>query len=918
MVMKQYHIHSAYILLLLLGLLLGAPSAHANLSEKYTEQNPLTVVCDRDFPPFEFINSDGHPDGLNVEVMSSILKYLNIPHTFIMREWHQASSMFESHQADIIFGPQANFPDSSYHASSSMFSYYRLKVAFRKGTPRLNHIADLTPQDTLILKENDYGYVYINSHPHPDFKIRLLTPREALAGINSGHYKYFIWGAVPMKLKVDEKVGHNIEFCDIDIPAVAMHAIGHDEELINAIDDVYARFEQMGQLKPVYDRWLYPERIHANSSPLVFIIIGVALAVALVVFVLNQLIRLRVRKSVKEAVDVNNMKELALSLSDLYVLETNIASNYTVNYHGNLLPPEGLNVKQLLSHVHPDSIPELVEASRKLKSGEIRHHTMTIKWNVGTEDAPEWRYLKGHSVIDTKRRDYIFITAKDVTHEIEEEKADRVVAKEYQTIFDTNLIAMSFYDADGHFINLNNNMRNLCEFDEKSEMYFRETSLFDTSLIRGDYLPGSREVFYTCQHMSYPELGLDKYIEFRIAPTFNDDGSLLYYIVTSRDLTEERNMDLRLRKMDAQLREADEATSIYERQLHYLLDKSDMYVWWFELSTRHIRFSRSLQKEEFSMSREEYINSMAEDDRADADRNLMEVMMKGKDFNTVHRFVGNTPISEIPSWFALSGVPLKNAEGLLTGYFGIVRNVTKLMETQEQLKRETMRAEQSGLLKSAYVANLSHEIRTPLNAIVGFSDLLQIIKEPEERQEFIRIIRNNCDMLLRLINDILEASNMGQALAIKPQEVDFAQVFSDVCQTLAQRVKEPAVEFIADHPYDTFPACVDKGRVQQVITNFVTNAIKYTHEGHIRVGYREKDNGIYIYCEDTGAGIPKDKQAAVFERFVKLNDNIKGTGLGLAICNAIAERCGGSIGVTSEGLGHGSTFWIWIPRYINS
>ena len=176
-------------------------------------------------------------------------------------------------------------------------------------------------------------------------------------------------------------------------------------------------------------------------------------------------------------------------------------------------------------------------------------------------------------------------------------------------------------------------------------------------------------------------------------------------------------------------------------------------------------------------------------------------------------------------------------------------------------------------------------------------------------------------MLLRLINDILEASSMGQALAIKPTECDFAQVFNDICQTLAQRVQEPDVEFIKDNPYTTFQTSLDKGRVQQVLTNFVTSAVKYTHEGHIKVGYRQEarsvsdkpsQNGLYFYCEDTGAGIPKEKQASVFERFVKLNDYIQGTGLGLSICKAIIDKCDGEIGVDSE-FGKGSTFWFWIP-----
>ena len=215
---------------------------------------------------------------------------------------------------------------------------------------------------------------------------------------------------------------------------------------------------------------------------------------------------------------------------------------------------------------------------------------------------------------------------------------------------------------------------------------------------------------------------------------------------------------------------------------------------------------------------------------------------------------------------------------------------------------------------------MTHEIRTPLNAIVGFSGLLQMVDTDEERKEFIRIIRNNCDMLLRLINDILEASSMGESLAIEPEHIDLSKVFDDICQTLAQRVQEPGVEFQKDNPFDTCPAVLDKGRLQQVLTNFVTNAVKYTHEGHIRVGYRKEQrvandvptDGFYFYCEDTGAGIPKEKQASVFERFVKLNDFVQGTGLGLSICKAIIEKCNGEIGVTGD-VGVGSTFWFWMP-----
>ena len=279
------------------------------------------------------------------------------------------------------------------------------------------------------------------------------------------------------------------------------------------------------------------------------------------------------------------------------------------------------------------------------------------------------------------------------------------------------------------------------------------------------------------------------------------------------------------------------------------------------------------------------------------------------------------------SWFAISGTPIYDKNGQGIGHFGVIRDVTELMRSQEELRRETTQAQQSGTLKAAFLANMTHEIRTPLNAIVGFSDLLHMANTTEERTEFIQIIRHNCDLLLRLVDDLLEISSMSEKpQRIEAEDIDFSKFFNEVCQTMAQRVQEPSVSFIKDNPKETFPVRTDKERIQQVITNFVTNAVKYTHEGHIKLGYREeqrekngeRQDGIFIYCEDTGAGIPKSQQKSVFDRFVKLNDYVQGTGLGLSICKSIADGCGGDIGVMSEGDGKGSTFWLWIPRFLTS
>ena len=374
-----------------------------------------------------------------------------------------------------------------------------------------------------------------------------------------------------------------------------------------------------------------------------------------------------------------------------------------------------------------------------------------------------------------------------------------------------------------------------------------------------------------------------------------------------------------LKSQQKAIEEASRSNRLYEDELQTLLVNCNMYVWNFDISVGIIYFTRVLNGTEFKMTLTEYADSMTEDHRQQALDNIKRISTLKQPFNFVHHF-HHSPVSEYDAWYSISGMPLLDAEGNVKAFFGVVRDVTELMEAQQQLKEETARAENSAMLKATFLANMTHELRTPLNSIVGFSDLLHMVETTEERKEFIHIIRNNCDMLMRLINDIFEASTMDiKPLEIKPEECDFAQFFNITCQSLAERVQDPNVQFIVDNPYDNFVTLIDHGRMQQVITNFVTNAVKYTHQGHIRVGYRYQQEpngerqGIYMYCEDTGDGIPKEKQKRVFDRFVKLNDFVQGTGLGLSICKSIAERSSGSIGLESEGAGKGCTFWIWVP-----
>lgn len=244
-----------------------------------------------------------------------------------------------------------------------------------------------------------------------------------------------------------------------------------------------------------------------------------------------------------------------------------------------------------------------------------------------------------------------------------------------------------------------------------------------------------------------------------------------------------------------------------------------------------------------------------------------------------------------------------------------VHDITQLKETEKQLTLAKEKAENADLSKSAFLANMSHEIRTPLNAITGFAEVLASANTEEEKAQYQEIIKMNADLLLQLVNDILDMSKIeAGTLEFVYTKVDINLLLSDLRQLFQMRVNDAGknIRIIAE---PSLPSCsieTDRNRVAQVLSNFTTNAIKFTQEGTISIGYEARDTELYFYVTDSGAGIPADKLPEVFGRFVKLNKDKKGTGLGLSISKTIVNKLEGQIGADSV-EGKGSTFWFTIP-----
>lgn len=495
------------------------------------------------------------------------------------------------------------------------------------------------------------------------------------------------------------------------------------------------------------------------------------------------------------------------------------------------------------------------------------------------------------------------------------------------TVFENLSAGIELYDSGGHLIEVNSvQLKSLGIKDKKDilgQHLFSNPGITDSL---GEQIRNGETVHFTVEYdfdsmrPSFPSsMSGIKYFDVTVSSIRNDDGEIVNYLMNVNDITDRilwrhkyealymetmhskkelHKSELRMMKL---IRHNELVLNNTNSGLAYIAN--DYIVQWENISL----CSRSLSYEAYKKG--ELCYKTAHNRTTPCENCVMQRARKSGQVETIKFSLNNGHTIEV---FA---TPVYNSLGEIDGVVIRVDDVTERENMIHALEEARNRAEESDKLKSAFLANMSHEIRTPLNAIVGFSDLLAMTDDAEDREEYCHIINTNNELLLKLINDILDLSKIESgSVDLKYEKFDLAVHFDELAAAMRRRVTNSEIRLKVVNPYTSCMVTLDRNRFAQILTNYVTNAIKYTPEGMIEMGYEKLDEGmgIRIYVRDTGIGIQEDKKDKVFNRFEKLDEFAQGTGLGLSICKAIVEACGGSVGFESE-YGKGSVFWAVLP-----
>lgn len=896
---------------------IGTAMAMGTNKLKYTSEAPLRIMSDTELYPFEYRNDEGDADGFNIKVATKILESLNIPYNITMTVRTEANKAFATNNADLIITAPYNRIPGVYYSKTAL-APYKVMLAYTKDKPSVKSMKELKGNDVVIFKEGNYcaDYVTMEKTLNPDQMV-YRTVKQGLLGIATGNYQYMICNGTTMKIVMKKFGITNVEFADIDVPDGAIRFCSRDKMLINMLDEQLEKMSRTGELSRLYQQAISINSKKDNGN-FIYIIFGIfGILAMLVIFILvNRYVTKHIKISMQSTIETNNIMKKALESININVVETNIKKRWANSLYGNDIPVGGISVEDTVKRIHPDDVNRVTKAFHKMLNGEEGGAEYSYRYNVGTPENPDWRLFYANALPEYDNKGHItnqITTITDITEEARQDKDNREMSEIYKYIFNMPILGLALYDKSGKCIETNQRIKDIfkSKVDAQTANLFVKTSVFDFLAYAGIIDYTGNENLHFCTYSPNPSGNFPSFIEVRLHPIKDDNAEVAYHMVTVRDKSSERNIYRQSKQNDEQVRIVSDKMMQYENELRYLLKVSKMKVWRSNVKEKSIRLFRDLHTFDAKYTFEQFLAKVEEEQKEEAIRLINPIDNNGKAYSTTLLIKEDNTEEKI--WYAINSIPKYDSNGNFIGGFGLIRNINDLMEAQIKMTKEKERANDSSRLKSTFLANMSHEIRTPLNAIVGFCDIIQTMESPEEKAEILKIIHNNCNNLLQIINDILVLSELDSfGLMLNPVKCDFAEEFNLTCKSLSQRVSDSPVEFITDNPYDSLITTLDKGRISQVITNFLTNAVKHTHEGHIKLGYRIEGEGLYIYCEDTGSGIPEDKREKIFERFIKLNDYIQGAGIGLSICKAIANKCGGKIGVDSE-EGKGSTFWIWIP-----
>ena len=904
------HLCAVVVAAILMPAVLQAQDIH----KQYTKEHPLVYEDAWDLWPYVFLDDDGNAVGYNIDLLTLIFEDLDIPFVAKLKPTSEALQDLQAGKSDLMCGMKAKFHDDyTENYSKTVIHIFTHSVAVPEN--KVNNVhqwQDLSNNKVIVhaesfshhlMEENGWGD---NAHPYNDMD-------KAIQKASAEGDEVILWNTMSLKWLIYRYHAYNLRLEPVNMPFGEYCFMSNDHQLLKLIDESYARLAASDKLVPLQNKWFYPERETPKSMPSwIWFVVAATGLLTLFLIVFNIALRLRERKATMESSRSNARLLKVLRISHVGLWTYHVSKKTFTLYKEDGTPGKYFTPSNFGRRYSGDDFLRLQEAIRQVV--DMEHQEVRTEVRVKEEqDTEAHTYDMVISVLRKyKGRPAILIgTRNDITKERERQQMVKDIHSRYQSVFATALIDMIYFDSNGRVVRMNERAQRTFKMTTE-EAVQRGITLKQISGI-SDLNFNNRDYFYATivQDANDSEHSI-MYYELQLMPVYDATHTLLGIYGTGLDITDNVKAYHDMKNSLERLHKATNTVTSYVDNINYAMRMGGMQLIDYSVDTHTLTIYKQMNQIQYVLTQTRCISLCDEQSRR-----VVQRLIKSMDNKTNHQLGG-----EIKTIIRLNGnkylhlqvmlFPQTDAQGNVTGYSGLFRDVSDIKETEELLQKETAKAQEVETVKDSFLRNMCYEIRTPLNTVVGFAELFNQEHNTEDEEVFIDEIKENSAYLLRLINDILFLSRLdAHMIEINPQPCDFSCTFEAHCQMGWNNVKKDGVKYIIENPYNQLIVNIDDANLGRVIEQLTCNAAEHTDKGSVYTRYDYISDKLVIAINDTGSGISDDVLSNIFERFGQ-GSTKGGTGLGLPICKELVDQQGGTIDINTE-VGKGTSIWVTIP-----
>ncbi len=907
-------------------------STNNGFARAYTEENPLVYEGVWDLWPYAFLNDNGEPEGYNVDLIHLMMKRLGIPYVIKLKSSEEAFRDLKSGKSDLTLGLAVGYHDEYGLYGRNAVTLFTQSVVTPKSKPVLiKTFRDLgKPGVKVYVNHTSMCYHLMKDYGWEENAIPEKDIREVIQRVSATEEGQIVWNTLTLKWLMRRYLIDNLQLTPVNMPHGEYKFMSHDQHLLDVLDEELTRLNATEELKPLQDKWFYPE--HQNKPLPRWIIYSSVAAALLLLIMLVYLISYRLQHYRITRFNESRNRRLALILqtSQVRIWTYDIATGDFSwrNEKGQVAYTYSMEeFRQRYSEADFARLKEALDtlAASELKPGEAEHEVSLSLRATDTEEGN--RELRDYVVIlSVLRRDkngkatIIIGTKKDVTREREQERRDEERTLRYWSIFYTPVVGIMLFDREGRLENINPKACEIfgCQEDQIIEEGAAIGDFFDLGGRTLEELDG----YYASQyidldkmpeaHRKIKSIGRKGRFnnEVRLL-TVRDQGQLLciFAILRPKDLLVDEDEHYHKAKhlLDEELRVLRE----YDQNIDGVLHQSDLRLAIYSPDTHTLTIHRSVDEVQHTLTQTRCMTLVDSASKKLAMRVLNEMDQRiQRDFKvsigTSLRIRGG---KQLKLQFCMR--PIIDKNGRTLRYGGLLRDQSELSSIEQQLAIQEAKVQEVETTKNSFVKNMVQEIRRPMDTVLDYVNRFDPEKPTADEEELSKGILDNADYLLHLIDNILYLSRLqAHMVEIRPQARNFAEVFESQCQEGWMRYQNAQTRYIVENPYEQLVVNIDADNLGQAIKQIAANAAQYTAKGTVRARYDYIGRRLIISIDDTGEGMPQEVLTEVNRHSTYATPNTKG--LGLAITKELVSQMDGTVEISSE-QGSGTTVYIQIP-----